>query len=64
MRLIKADRERVSSGDIKFLKLLLIKELESLTIELKVYKESKGRDDFLKGSISFLEDLLKTLESN
>lgn len=63
MRLDKDERERISRGDMKFFKEILFNELEAVQTELLVFKESRGRDDFLKGRGSFIQELIKVLEN-
>ena len=63
MKLTLQEKDRISSGDVKFLGEVLRKELEDITDKLMVYKDSKGMDDLLKGRASIVIEILKVLES-
>jgi hypothetical protein len=63
VKLNKDERERIARGDMRFLKAILLKELQEVQEDLMVYKESRGRDDFLKGRGTLIQELIKVLES-
>lgn len=63
MKLDKNEKQRIASGDVKFLKEILKKELEDIKDGLLVYKEAKGIDDVLRGKGAIIQELIKVLES-
>ena len=62
MKLNADERRRISNGDVKFLKEVLLSESKGLQENLLVFKESKGLDDWIKGKCAFIQELLKVLE--
>lgn len=62
MKLKQNERERVASGDVKFLKSILLKESEDLKIELSIFRNDNHYDNFLKGKVAFIQELIKVLE--
>ena len=62
MKLKQNERERVASGDVKFLKVILLKESEDLKIELSIFRNDNHYDNFLKGKVAFIQELIKVLE--
>jgi len=63
MKVSSEDKKRISSGDVRRLKEILLKELEELKKNLIVYKpERDGYDNVLKGKAQTVQSILTLLD--
>lgn len=63
MKISSEDKKRISNGDVRHLRNLLLVELEELKNQLIVYKpERDGYDNVLKGKAQTVQSILTLLE--
>ena len=63
MKISSDDKKRISSGDVRRLKDLLLVELEEIKNQLIVYKpERDGYDNVLKGRAQTVQSILTLLD--
>ena len=63
MKISSEDKKRISSGDVRRLKDLLLVELEEIKNQLIVYKpERDGYDNVLKGRAQTVQSILTLLD--